>query len=207
MSASASASATASGGSEDAEGRVMSAYFVNVVLHVDEAGIDQVLLLVRSLIQLLAEHLTRLIHELHALLEVRGLVDGIVLRLDPRFVLLHFDPPAGLQVRVSLSVETIPVSDTASHATTMDEIKRFARPIRPLALDVVDVELAPGRHPARLDGAEIRADDLGAGELVGKVNGPDAGTGAEVKAAPRLADNGCPEEPSVELKTEDVVIT
>jgi len=176
-------------------------------LHVDEASIHQVLLLVQGLIQALAELLARLIEELQDLLGVRRVVDSIVVRSDRHFVLLHFDPPAGLQVRVNLSAETLPVSDTASHAATADEIKRFARPVRPLALDIVDVELAPGRHPARLDGAEIRADDFGAGELVGKVDGPDAGAGAgaKVEDALRLSDDGCPEEAAVEQETEDVV--
>lgn len=111
-------------------------------------------------------------------------------------LLLHFNPPAGLQVRVNLTAETLPVSDTASHAATADEIKRFARPVRPLALDIVDVKLAPGRHPARLEWAEIRADDFSAGELVGngKVDDPDAGAGAKVEDALRLRTMGGNEE-------------
>jgi hypothetical protein len=41
----------------------------------------------------------------------------------------------------------------------------------PLELCVVYEELAVGRHPPWLDGGDVRADDLGGGELVGEVSG------------------------------------
>lgn len=87
----------------------------------------------------------------------------------------------------------------------MNHVKGFGQTIQSVALNVVNVELAPRRHPAQLDGAEICADDFGAGELIGKVDCSDAGAGAEVEDALQLSDDGCPEKVVVEQKTKDVV--
>lgn len=71
-----------------------------------------------------------------------------------------------------LAVQLRPVPDRAAHAAAVDEVKGVAGSVVPLALDVVDHEDAVGRHPLGLDGAEVAADDFGAGELVGEVEGP-----------------------------------
>lgn len=83
-----------------------------------------------------------------------------------RLELLHLDPPAGLEVLVGLPVEAVPVGDAAGHAAAVDEVELVLRGERPVALDVFDVESAVGRHPGRLDRAQVGPDDLGAGELV-----------------------------------------
>ncbi|OSS49166.1 hypothetical protein B5807_05634 [Epicoccum nigrum] len=118
-------------------------------------------------------------------------LDRPVIALAEGERLLEFQPPAGLQMCVALLAEAVPVANGAAHGAHVDEVEGLVWAIDPLALCVVDVELCVRRHPGGLDGAQVGAKDLAARVLVGKVDGPYAGTGANVEdSAGRRRDGG-----------------
>src|SRR5215472_11060561 len=88
----------------------------------------------------------------------------------------------------------------------MDEIKRFFRPVKPLALDIIDIELAIRRYPRRLDGAKVGTNYCSTGKFICKVKRPDSGAGAKVKDTLWFAIYGCAEESPSKYKAKDVVM-
>lgn len=111
----------------------------------------------------------------------------VALQLDAELKVLEV--AAGGQRRVGLLVEPEPVVDAAVQHADVHKVKGAGLP-GPVELRVVDVELAVGRYPARLDGADVGADDLGGREGVRHVDGPYAGAGADVQDPGGLVD-GC----------------
>ena len=79
---------------------------------------------------------------------------------------------------------------------------------RPRFLDIIDFEGHVWRHELRLDGTEIYAVNLGLWMLVGEINRPDAGSGADVEDAVELLlwRDGRREEFAGESETEEVVL-
>lgn len=61
----------------------------------------------------------------------------------------------------------------------MDEVKVVLGP-RPVLVKVINLKAAVWRHPAGLDGREIRADNMGVGVFVCELNGKLDGLDAEV---------------------------
>lgn len=123
---------------------------------------------------------------------------GPILRRDGTFVLLQFHPPSGPQMAVDLREKMVPVADAAAHRPTVDVIKLLVR-IRPLALHVVDEELAVGRRPRRLDRAQVSARDLGPGEELGHLQRPVGCARADVEDAMHVGvDDGCTVEATIE---------
>jgi hypothetical protein len=102
-------------------------------------------------------------------------------------------------VGIALLGEAVPVQDGARQGADVDQVEVVGRVVDPVALGIVNVELCIWGHPGGLDGRQVCADDLGLWVLVGEVNGPDAGAGADIEdAAGRGVDGGV-----VELAAED----
>lgn len=110
--------------------------------------------------------------------------------------LLELDPAARVEVLVDLAKEFGKVKDGGAHVPTVDVVELLAK--RPLVLGVVDFEMAVGRDVFRLDGAQIRAEDLRCRVPVGELDGPDARACADVEDAVRIGDGG-----EAELVVED----
>lgn len=72
----------------------------------------------------------------------------------------------------ALGVKGRPVGHAAAQAADVDVVERVGRK-RPRPRAVVDFEAQVWRHGGWLDGAEVGADDFGAGEGVGKGKGPE----------------------------------
>lgn len=83
-------------------------------------------------------------------------------------------------MRVNLVVEGGPVSDGAVKGADVDEVKPvFSK--TPFLRAVMDFELAVGGDPQWLNRRQISANHIGRGKLVGKVDGPNTSTSANVK--------------------------
>lgn len=94
--------------------------------------------------------------------------------------LLRFKPAARLKMLVSLLEQPRPILNPARHSSCMDIVERLTGRESPITLRVVDIEAAIGRHPVRLDGAEIGADDVRPRVVFGHFQGPFAGPSADV---------------------------
>jgi hypothetical protein len=117
---------------------------------------------------------------------VAKLVDALmrtIVRGNHALKLLQLDPTTRLQMRMNSTQQLRPVTNTTTHGTPMDEVKRLERRICPLALDIVDKELAVCRRPDGLDRAQVGAEHFGARELFGDVEGPVGCACAKVKDA------------------------
>lgn len=157
---------------------------------VDEARLLDIILLQVQNPKRLAHLLTRSQKDLVPSMEDVAFWHGAVVG-DPRnrvFNLLV--PGAGLQVTgfstavsdrplrrrmrkdllIRLFVKGWPIGDAAVQRAGVHVIEAalFERPLR---VRVVDLEVAVWRHPLRLCGTEIGADDLSVGELVGEIPG------------------------------------
>lgn len=142
------------------------ANLIDIIPHIHKPRLNESLLLRRRLIEALPKLPARLVDLPLPRLDERRRLERPIVRVRLGLVLLHLKPPARFQVLVGLPVETVPVADPAGHAAAVDEVKFLVWGPRPVALDVIDVELAVGRNPGWLDGAEVGADDFGTGELV-----------------------------------------
>lgn len=178
--------------------------FPDVLLHVDEASVGHPLSVKVRHVQPLAHRRAGPVDVPDPLLAPRRAFNGIVVAVEPALVLLHLHPPSRLQVLEGFAVELRPIGDASAQSTAVDEVKRIVE--GPLGLCVVDVELAVGWHPCRLDGREIRADHHSRGELVCYFDGPDSGPSANVQdpLRGRLGD-GSHVQRSVQHHLEDVV--
>lgn len=85
----------------------------------------------------------------------------------------------------------------------MYEVKR--RVELPLGLHIIDQKVAVRRHPRRLDGAQVGADDVAARVQVGELERPDAGARAEVEGALGAWAQRREEELAVEVELGDMV--
>ncbi|KAK1446696.1 hypothetical protein CCUS01_12223 [Colletotrichum cuscutae] len=110
--------------------------------------------------------------------------------------LLELDLAARVEVLVDLPKEFRKVKDGGAHIPAVDVVEFLAK--RPLVLGVVDFEMAVCRHVFRLDGAQVRAEDLRCRVPVGELDGPDAGACADVEDAVGVGDGG-----EAELVVED----
>lgn len=90
------------------------------------------------------------------------------------------DPPAGLESRKRLPVKPLPVVDPAEEVAHVDKVEDALAKC-PVQLSIVDLERTVGRQPGRLHSRDVGANDLGGGKLVGHVDGPDAGAGADIE--------------------------
>lgn len=104
------------------------------------------------------------------------------------------DPPARHQGVVGLPVQLAPVADAAVQGTHVHVVKGGVLK-GPVELRVLNVEVAVGRHPGRLDGADVGADDGRRRVRVGHVNRPDAGPRADVENLGRRSRHRRREEP------------
>lgn len=163
--------------------------------------------MVQSLIQALAELLACLIEKLQDLLSVQCIVDSIVIWLDCHFILLHFNSLIKLQVCISLSIETLSVSNTVFYVVITDEIKHFTQSVCSLILNIINVELALRQHSAQLNETEIYADDFDAKKLINKVDNSDTDVNADVKVKDvlQLLNNEYSEETVIKQKIKDVM--
>ncbi|RBQ99468.1 hypothetical protein VDGD_20079 [Verticillium dahliae] len=107
------------------------------------------------------------------------------------------------EVMAALAEKGGPVLDGAPEGAGVDKVKVVAGP-GPRKGGIIDLEADVGRHPGGLDGGEVGADDLGGGELVAGVYGPDARAGAQVEDAPGVLEMG-DAQLAVEGEGEDVV--
>lgn len=87
--------------------------------------------------------------------------DGTVFKVEVRCEVLEFHPSAWFQGVVNLAKEARPVFYGGSQAPAVDVVVLVC--LDPVQLDVVYEEVDIGRHPGRLDGAEVVAGDGGAG--------------------------------------------
>lgn len=155
----------------------------------------------------------RLAHALRGLEEdIRpALVDVLWVVADLGHVAQHhdvvlkvLDPAARDGGPEGLLVERAPVADAAVEPADVDVVKGLGR-IRPFELRVLEVEHAVWRHPHRLDGADVGADDLGGRVGVGHVDGPDASAGADVEDSGGRLGDGRLEESVAEDHGDEVV--
>lgn len=70
---------------------------------------------------------------------------------------------------------------------------------------VVDLEFTIWGHPARLNRTKICSDDVATRKLVGEVNGPHTGSGAEVEDFLDVGRDRCEVELAVQRFGEEVV--
>ncbi len=185
-------------------GPVADRDLAHVLLDVDEPRVGHPLAMQMRDVQALPDHRARAVDVADPPLTPGGAVDGVVVAVEPALVLLHLHVGAGLEVDEGLAVELGPVSDAAAEGAAVDEVEGLGE--GPLALGVVDVELAVGRHPGGLDGREVRADHDGGGELVRNLDRPDACAGADVEDALwGWVSDGSGVQRAVEGHLEDVV--
>lgn len=177
----------------------------NLLGHVDEAGVSHALGQGVGDADLLCKDLCGVVAQVLPAQHGVGILNGAVVALAQGDGLLELEPAARLQVGVALAHEAVPVGDGAAQGADVDVVKVLVRAVDPLALGVVDVELCIGGHPGGLDGAEVGAKDVAARVLVGKVNGPDAGAGANVEGPARGGADGGVVQLAVEDEGEDVV--
>ena len=83
----------------------------------------------------------------------------------------------------------VPVGDTAEHFAGVDEIEAVFS-VGPLHGHIVHLENAIRGHPVRLGWRKVGAGDLGVGEGVCHLDGPDTGAGADVEDPFGLVDGG-----------------
>jgi len=185
--------------------RNRSKHLIDVIGHILEPCVDQLLLLLGRHIHLLAQFRARLVDECLQLNQVRRLLQRVVVGLDPHLKLLHLDPPARLDASEGLRVQLRPVRHTTGEIAAVDEVVRSGPVFHPLSLDVVDHERQIRRDPARLDGAEIGSHNLRARKPIGKVNRPDASPGAQVQHMVRAGQDWSAEQLPVEGQHADVV--
>lgn len=150
-------------------------------MNIDEPGINQLLLLLRRDIEPLSKPGVRPVHLDQLGIDRFRLLDRVVVARDPKVRLLDHRPPAGFEMPIDLPVETVPVADSADQDASVDEIKGLVGGPGPLLLDILDVELAVGRHPAGLDGAEIVSDDRCVWERICNIERPDACSSSQVQ--------------------------
>lgn len=157
----------------------------HLLLDVLEAGVFHPLPVEARDVDPLAEEGAGLVELGDPLHRSRRAVARVVVAEDPGVVLLHLDPAAGPQVLHDLGVEARPVGRGAAEGAAVDVVEVLRGREGPARLEVVDVEFAVGGDPVRLDRGEVDAVDLGGGEFLGHVDGPDAGAAAEVEDAER----------------------
>jgi len=154
------------------------------LLDTDETLSLQLLLVLDRTIERPPDGLAALHQVVHPLgggkiLSQRPIVAGV------RANIRKLDPTAPSETLVRPLEEARPISQGSRHHAAVDEVKLDVP--SPRLLDIVDLEAKIGRHKRALDRGVIRADDRSGGELVGKVDGPDTGTGADVKHIAQLA--------------------
>lgn len=106
---------------------------------------------------------------------VPGLEDGLgvggaVVADEVHVGLARLDPAAGGAAAEGLLEEAVPILDGAEEVADVDEVEVVVLP-GPRQGGVVDLEPDVGRDPFGLAGREVGADNIGGGELVGKVTG------------------------------------
>ena len=92
-------------------------------------------------------------------------------------------------MRIRLRVEKGPVADATREPADVYVVKGVGR-IRPLAGRVVDFEPDVRGCGGALRGAQIAGQDVGVGEGIGHVDGPEAGAGADVEDGSGVGDGG-----------------
>lgn len=95
-------------------------------------------------------------------------VSGAVVAEEVHVGLARLDPAAGGAAAESLLEEAVPVLDGAEEVADVDEVEGVVLP-GPRQRGIVDLESDVGRDPFGLAGREVGADNIGGGELVGKV--------------------------------------
>ena len=100
-----------------------------------------------------------------------------------------FNGAAGLQVQVTLVEIFIPIGNAAEHLSRVDKVKAVF-PEGPFHRDVIHLKDTVGRDPCRLDGGQIGANDLGVGEKLCHLNGPNACSCADIEDSSGVVDGG-----------------
>lgn len=135
-----------------------------------EAGIVEGAKLVVMDKELAAHGLTTVRVQLAPGLEDGLGVSGAVVADEVHVGLARLDPAAGGAAAEGLLEEAVPILDGTEEVADVDEVEVVVLP-GPRQGGVVDLEPDVGRDPLGLAGREIGADDVGGGELVGKVTG------------------------------------
>lgn len=111
---------------------------------------------------------------------VRG--DGVVVGERTGDRARELQPATGLEVGIRLRYEARPVAHGGHKVAPVDEVE-VGSAVRPVILDVVDLEDAVRRDKGGLCGRDVDADDFAVGILVCEIHGPDAGPGAQIEHA------------------------
>ena len=151
---------------------------MHLLLHLFEACILQPLLQVPPGTRLSPSFPRRLEKRLISLVQ-RSASVGVVRRAPLQIKVHELDVAARPRVREAAPDKRRPVLEGRVQRAAVDEVERLR--VRPVSLDVVDLEAHVGRDPARLNRAEVVAEHLALRELVAELHGPDARAGAEVE--------------------------
>ena len=162
-------------------------HLINIIRDVDKTSILHPLRHIRRHVHALPELAATLVQFLLPIQQHGRLLVGPVIGTNPRLILLELEPTAGLEMLVRLAQQALPVGDATAETAGVNVVKSLVGGEGPVALGVVDVEGAVGRSPVGLDGTEIGADDVGVGEVLCHLEGPGAGTGADVEDAAGFA--------------------
>ncbi len=174
-------------------------------MYMDEASINHALFQAVGDTDVLLEDMGSLVTQILPMHDVFGAFNGTIVTFDQGHGLLEFEPAARSEMGVTLADEFVPVCYAAAEAPDVDEVKGLGGTVDPFGFGVVDVELDVRGNPSGLDGTQVGAQDLSAGVLVCKVNGPDAGTSAKIEDTVGRGLDGSIVQAAAKNEEEDVV--
>jgi len=120
---------------------------------------------------------------------------------------LELDPAAWLEVLEGLVHEMWPVGDGTGEEARVDEVEGFTGVVGPSCFDIVDVEVAVWRDGGRHCGREIVAYNRCAGEVLGEIDGPYTGAGAEIEdSAAEVGRERSEEEMVLHCEEDEVMV-
>jgi hypothetical protein len=147
--------------------------------------------------------------------EGNALLWGVGFADDGEVKFLGFEIAARPEMVEGLAKEIWPVFEGQVEHTAVDVVEATATSVfgvggwkwvGPFGLDVIDLELAVGWHPAGLDRREVDSSDGCGGVLISELNGPDSGTGAEVEDGVGGWWDGGEGEGTVEREAPEMVL-
>lgn len=147
--------------------------------------------------------------------EGNPLFRGVRFTMDGQVKFLGFKVATGTEISEGLAKEAGPVLEGKAQHAAVDEVKAAAADflrglgrelIRPLGFDIVHLELAVGRHPARLDRGKVDSQHGGRRVFVGEFDGPDSRTRAKIEDGVGRRRDGREVEGAVEGKAPEVML-